>query len=121
MAFLNFDRPNDPVPLTAEVAVKRGKLFVNYPGKACFLFCVLIGLILLNIHQMWATILAGILILVGLIFGWVWWSYSVPRWRDWALTRGADPDELQKLGIAAQLVWPKGHALEKTEFKNKDS
>jgi hypothetical protein len=32
------------------------------------------------------------------------------------LDRGANDDELQRLAVKAQLVWPKGSMLERTEF-----
>ena len=65
-------------------------------------------------------IFTGSGLLLGFILGWLWWSYSVPRWREWALKQpGINPDELQKAAEAATLVWPKGHFFEKTEFKTK--
>ena len=58
---------------------------------------------------------------IGIIAGWLWWSYSVPRWRKWALEQpGVDPNELQAAAEAALLVWPKGHFFEKTEIKIKE-
>ncbi len=59
-------------------------------------------------------------LIVGFIFSWLWWSYSVPRWRRDALRQGANADELQAAAEDALLVWPKGSIFEKTEFKVKD-
>ena len=56
-------------------------------------------------------------LLLGIILAWLWWSFAVPRWRRWALRRGAPADRLQKLAAATGLVWPKGWIFEKTEFK----
>jgi Na+/proline symporter len=59
-------------------------------------------------------------ILLGVVLGWLWWSFSIPRWREWALKQpGVDPDQLQKAAEIAGLVWPKGHFFEKTEFRFK--
>lgn len=55
-------------------------------------------------------------ILVGAIVAWPWWSLTVPRWRRWAVRRGADAEELQKIGARTGLVWPKGWIFEKTEI-----
>jgi hypothetical protein len=55
-------------------------------------------------------------VLVGAILAWPWWSISVPKWRRWALARGADADQLQKVGVRTGLVWPKGCIFEKTEI-----
>ena len=58
--------------------------------------------------------------IIGIIVAWLWWSFSVPRWREWALKNGAPDDELQKWGVITGLVWPKGSLFEKTEFKQKE-
>ena len=67
---------------------------------------------------------SGIFVSLGLLLGfvaaWLWWSYSVPRWRQWALKQlGVTEEELQKAAEVAMLVWPKGSFFEKTEFKIK--
>jgi hypothetical protein len=61
-----------------------------------------------------------LLLFVGFILAWCWWSFTVPRWRRWALGRGAPPDKLQRLAAQTGLVWPKGWVFEKTEFKVDD-
>ena len=43
---------------------------------------------------------------IGAILAWPWWSITVPRWRRWALARGADPAGagcLQAMGATAAL------------------
>ncbi len=55
--------------------------------------------------------------MIGAACAWVWWSFSVPRWRKWALEEGTPADQLQKWEVATGLVWPKGWIFEKTEFK----
>lgn len=63
-------------------------------------------------------IFTGSGLLLGFVLGWLWWSYSIPKWRKWALKQPSiDPDELQKAAEAVTLVWPKGHFFEKTEFR----
>ena len=53
---------------------------------------------------------------LGAIIAWPWWSITVPKWRRWALERGADAEQLQKVGVRTGLIWPKGCILEKTEI-----
>jgi hypothetical protein len=62
----------------------------------------------------------GLGLVIGVIPAWLWWSLSVPRWRAWALARGADPAELQRIGVMTGLVWPKGWIFEKTELPPRD-
>jgi len=56
----------------------------------------------------------------GAVVAWLWWSLAVPRWRAWALARGADAAELQRVGAVTGLVWPKGWVFGKTELPPRD-
>jgi hypothetical protein len=94
-------------------AVKIGFLVVNGPVLGIFLVA---GLATLAIApELLCCCLPG-----GFVIAWVWWSFSVPRWRRWAIRSGANPEQLQELGVKAYLVWPKGSIFEKTEFKVDD-
>ena len=109
---MNFDRPTDPTPISAELAVKRGVLFVSWPLRAIMFG----GFIAAYFLADKVPLLALALGILAIPCAWVWWSYSIPQWRRWAHRRGADPIELQELGEYASLVWPKGSFLERTEF-----
>jgi len=110
---LDFDRGLSPAqPLTAEQAVARGRQLVNAPVSFIMGGGFLLGFLIFQ-----DSALTLIPALGGFIAGWLWWSYWIPRWRAWALRRGVDPNELQQQGRKAKLIWPKGHLLEKTEFR----
>ncbi len=66
--------------------------------------------------------LPGLLIggLLGCGVAWIWWSWTVQKWRRWALSRGASPDHVQRLAAATGLTWPRGWIFERTEFRPKD-
>jgi len=66
--------------------------------------------------------LPGLLIggLVGCGVAWIWWSWTVPKWRRWALSRGASPARMQRLAAVTGLTWPRGWIFERTEFGPKD-
>jgi hypothetical protein len=59
-------------------------------------------------------------LLVGIVLGaavaWVWWSFTVPVWRDWVVDQGLTPSDVQELAVATGLVWPRGSHFERTEF-----
>jgi hypothetical protein len=55
--------------------------------------------------------------LVGTVPAWIFWSFTVPRWRRWAMACGAPPEETQRLASATGLTWPKGFVLQKTEAR----
>jgi hypothetical protein len=99
--------------LTPEEAVRRGQLLINVPISFIFVIGPIIGALLGSIE------VALIGFVSCFILGWLWWSFSVPRWRDWAKRNGADESRTQMLAQSGRgpLVWPKGHLLEKTEFR----
>lgn len=57
------------------------------------------------------------LLLLGFVIAWCWWAYMVSRWRVWAWQRVDDPHGLRASAVRAGLIWPKGHLLEKAEFR----
>lgn len=52
----------------------------------------------------------------GFVLAWSWWSITVYRWRLWAKASGMSPNDIQSLGEAARLLWPRGHFFERTEW-----
>jgi hypothetical protein len=115
-------------PIGVGRAILVGQLVVNLPVYTIILsiFCVGIALdfllwAMLPQFSGWAFLLGALIsITFATAIGWLWWSFSVPRWRRWALQNGAPEDRLQKWGVITGLVWPKGWIFEKTEFKLKE-
>jgi hypothetical protein len=99
--------------LTPERAVLFGHLVVNLPVVGIIGSGYLLGYSLGN--PIWAMI--GMLL--GVVLAWLWWSVSVPKWREWAKRQGADEARTQFLGQRSGLVWPKGSVFEKTEFRTR--
>ena len=97
-------------------AIFVGQLVVNLPVLIIILVVSGLGILLtlsflepLSSLQVWVLILGFVTpIIVGASAGWLWWSFSVPRWRRWALQNGAPEDELQARAVVVGLVWPKG-------------
>ena len=104
-----------------QAAVNKGYKDVSMVS-AFLLIGTLIMSLVLGVFVMNTTDVGEIIVCaslpLGFVLAWLWWSYSVPRWREWALKQpGVDPNELQKAAEVITLVWPKGHFFEKTEFK----
>jgi hypothetical protein len=55
----------------------------------------------------------------GFVAGWMVWSIQIPRWRRWAYERVDDVEELKRHAVEAQLIWPEGHVLQKTELASR--
>ena len=97
-------------PLSTRRALIVGHLLVNGPVLAIIVATAWIGR---KVAGGEGTTLG---VIVGALLAWPWWSLAVPRWRAWALARGADAVELQRFGVMTGLLWPKGSFLEKTEL-----
>ncbi len=120
--------PDQKKSISVGKAILIGQLVVNLPVTIIILGVAILGIALTFL--LWTTFLSrsglafllGVMIsiIVGALVGWIWWSFSVPRWRRWALQNGAPEDKLQKWAVLTGLVWPKGWIFEKTEFKLKE-
>ena len=89
-----------------------GTVAVNGPVLAC-----LLGIPFGAWFLFGSVPVVAISAVLGFVLGWTWWSFSVPKWRFWALRRVGDSDRLQDLSVAVGLSWPEGHYFEKTEFR----
>ncbi len=109
-------------PLKAVIAqgIRSVKRPMNFIGGGFSLVGFVLGIFVIK-----GTPIRFLLPLAGfalsIISGWLWWSYTVPRWRKWALQQpGVSPDELQAAAQDVKLVYPKGHVFEKTEFRSRE-
>src|ERR1700686_1554960 len=101
-------KPSAPT-LTPERAVSIGQLIVNLPVISIMALGGLLAYVLKG--SVWTAF--GIFL--GIIPAWLWWSFMIPSWREWAKNHGADEEQTQYLGQRCGLVWPKGSIFEKTE------
>ena len=114
-------------PISVGKAILVGQLAVNLPVLIIILIVSGVGIAITiflgtTFSLLFGFIAAGVIasIIIGTAVGWLWWSFSVPRWRRWAHQNGAPEDRLQKWAIITGLVWPKGWDMEKTEFRIKE-
>ena len=96
-------------------AIIIGHLTVNLGVLFIIILVTVVGIAIAGVELLPWYLIAGSLL------GWVWWSFSVPRWRRWAHQRVDDQERLQKYAVRTGLTWPKGSILEKTELKVKDA
>lgn len=78
----------------------RGQLTVNLPVVFIIIFTAF-GL------SMFLDINFKIALLIGMVLGWSYWSYSVKKWIQWAVKNDVDIDRLVKIGKRGLLVWSK--------------
>ena len=112
---MRFDRKGDPTPLPVGLAISRGQLLVNGPVQGLLLAGAVVALLLFDR----STLAGSLAMALGFVLAWLWWSFYIPEWRDWAHERGADPEELQEAAIRSKLTWPKGSFFERTEMRRR--
>jgi hypothetical protein len=115
-----YPNPRERFSKEVQAAIAQGSTRVNLPIPFIMIGVWIVGGIL-GAFVFRSMIVSIASFLLGFVAGWLWWSYTIPRWRKWALEQpGVNPEELQAAAEAALLVWPKGHFFEKTEIKPKD-
>ena len=78
----------------------RGQLSVNLPVIIIIVFTAF-GL------SMFLDVNFKIALLIGMVLGWSYWSFSVKKWIQWATKNDVDVDRLVKIGKKGLLVWSK--------------
>ena len=77
--------------LTPLKAVLIGHAVVTAPVIAIMAVTALILYVAVSPRPGASTLLAvDIGVVLGAALGWLWWSASVPRWREWAELNGAE-------------------------------
>ena len=99
-------------PLSVGQAILVGHLIVNGPTVLILVGGGYSGQMLADSF--------GLGLLVAVLPAWLWWSFVIPRWRQWALTNGAEPERLERLGVRMLLLWPKGWLFARTELRPRD-
>ena len=109
--------------VTPGQAVRRGHVIVTLP--VLLIMATLWAGIYAVLKLLWPASLEDVSPLTLALFtvvppgvAWLWWSFTVPRWRSWIQEVGADNDETQRLAQMTGLVWRKGHPFEATEFRH---
>lgn len=78
----------------------RGQLLVNFPAAIIILFTTF-GL------SMFFDLNFKISLLIGFVLGWIYWSFSVKNWIQWATKNEVDVDRLIRIGKKGLLIWSK--------------
>ncbi len=93
-----------------------GAIAVNGPVVPLMVGPLALSQYVFKIHDPAAS---ALVLALGFVLAWAWWSAGVTVWRWWATThRGMSPGEVQWRGEEASLLWPKNHFFEKTELGN---
>ena len=98
--------------ISPKVAVTVGMIVVNVPVVALLIVpAFVVTRMALSNALLWA-------LPFSFVAAWAWWAFSVPHWRLWAYQRVDSTGAVQRLAVAAGLLWPRGSFFERTEIKS---
>jgi len=95
-------------------AVAHGHLTVTLPVVGVIVLFGFIGWLLNGVGALFIGLI------VGSVVAWPFWSFLMPRWRDWVEDSGLTGNDVQRLAVLTFLLWPQGSLFERTEFKRRN-
>ena len=111
--------------LPVDSCIRHGLVRVNLPVATLMILGFGGGLAVMGALKALTGWQGGLAILLfvfltvgGWCAAWAWWSWTIPKWRLWALRNVDDWKALKKAAVKAGLTWPDGHVFEKTEIKS---
>lgn len=104
--------------------LNRGHLMLTIPTM-CFLFLLPFASYLVSSQFLGGNdsgIVVLVSILVGLVLGWLSWSYFVVKWKIYAFEEmdKSEWGELYNRAVAEKLIWEFGSIFERTEIRSKE-
>lgn len=104
------------VEITVEGAIKKGHRVVTWPVSIIMFgtwgVCFYVGV---ETAIYW---IIPVGFLLGPLFGWLYWSFSVPKWKLWSLRNVRNVHEWKERAIKEKLIWTDGSPFAKTEIWN---
>ena len=61
-----------------------------------------------------------LLLIAGFITAWLWWRYTLPKWRAWNQRVGTSPETTEKLANWTLLTWPQSLPIEQANAENEE-
>ena len=107
--------------VTPRAAIVWGLVPVNGPVLVTIIACG--GLAAWIVHpagMMWSLVASLVGVGIGTRVAWIWWSFAIPRWRDWVEDSGLAPSDVQDGAVRVRLLWPAGSKFERTGFPRRD-
>lgn len=103
--------------VSVEDALRTGKWFIKLP-----MFLILITVII--VKSIFFDIIFGeriddfLVIFIGLLLCWLYWSFAIPIWKIWAYKNVRNIHELKLKAKKNNFIFREGGFFEKTEIKN---
>jgi len=102
---------------TVDEAISKGHRMVTYP--VIFIMFSTFGLTYYLSTQNKNTVLIWLAgLILSFVFGWIYWSIVITKWRLWAFENVRNVHELKKRAIQEKLIWEDESMFEKTEIRS---
>jgi len=105
--------------VTVDEALRKGKRNINLP-----VYIILFGMIGLSVYFVSVKNFSGWYnaagVIGGFVFGWLYWSLAITKWRLWAFENVRNVHELKQRAIKEKLIWPDDSFFRRTEIQTAD-
>ncbi len=103
--------------ITVDKALTCGRKWVGYPAFGLFITCFILILFfgVLRIIPNWGIPLGWIF---GFFISWIWWRFSITKWRLWAFENVRNVHELKRRAMQENLMWEDSSFIEKMAYKS---
>lgn len=102
-----------------EVSIRKA-LVIGYLFLGIIPVCIIFGGMWYSIKleevSMISNLQTGLGFVISFVFGWLWWSVFVTKWKIWAYSRVRKVRELKKRAIKDRLIWPDRSWFNKLEI-----
>lgn len=103
--------------ITPQKAISKGHLMISLPGMI-IMFAAVYGLFkLAQLKVIHFLVFMPGSIVIAPIVAWIYWSFTITRWRIWAFSNVDDPLELKRMAVDGGLIWKDGSFFERTEIR----
>jgi len=99
--------------ISIDSALKKAQNMITIPSMVA-MFGIIILSYLLGNNGVIPKGFVPLGFLLGIILGWIVWSYQVPKWKIWAYKRVEDINELKRQAVESKIIWKDNSLLTKT-------
>ena len=111
--------------------IQWGQILINIPAVAIAFSLVIFAfnfeeLFLdepFDLHIIWRGLILLFAFIIGIILSWLYWSFTIPKWRVWAYKNVPknEWEDLMWAAVDAKLIWTPGHVFEETEMRDEEA
>ena len=101
--------------ISIDSALKKAQNMITIPTMVAMFGIIILSYILGN-NDVIPKSFIPVGFLLGIILGWIVWSYQVPKWKIWAYKRVKDINDLKRQAVESKIIWKDSSLFTKTEI-----